>query len=39
MILMFQDIIQNHNLSYLGFEDDKFTWQNRQDDVSNIKAR
>jgi len=26
MILMFRDTLQNYNLSYLGFEGDKFTW-------------
>jgi len=39
MISMFRDTLQNHNLSDLGFEGDKFTWHNRQDDESNIKAR
>jgi hypothetical protein len=36
---MFRDTLQNHNLSDLGFEGDKFTWHNRQDGVSNIKTR
>ena len=39
MISMFRDIRQNHNLSDLGFKGDKFTWHNRQDGESNIKAR
>jgi endonuclease/exonuclease/phosphatase family metal-dependent hydrolase len=38
MISMFRDTHQNHNLSDLGFEGDKFTWHNRQDGVFNIKA-
>lgn len=38
MISIFRDTLQNHNLSDLGFEGDKFTWHNRQDVVFNIKA-
>ena len=38
MILMFGDTFQNHNLFDMSFEGDKFTWNNRQDGVSNIKA-
>lgn len=39
IISMFRDTVQNHNLSDLGFEGDKFTWHNRQDGAYNSKAR
>jgi hypothetical protein len=34
----FRETLQNHNLSDLGFEADKYTWQNKQEGESNIKA-
>jgi hypothetical protein len=36
---MFQNILQNHNLSNLGFDSDNITWNSNQDGATNSKAR